>query len=39
VTHPGLGPVPKTELAEILAEKYSAKDPKSVFLFGFKTQV
>ena len=39
VTHPGRGPVPKTELAEVLSQNYNVKDPKTVFLYGFRTHV
>jgi len=38
VTHPGRGTVSKTELAEMLCDVYNVKDPKTVFLFGFRTQ-
>lgn len=38
MTHPGRGTVSKTELAEMLCDVYNVKDPKTVFLFGFRTQ-
>jgi len=37
VLHPGRANVPKSELREKLAKMFKAADPKTVMLFGFKT--
>eukprot|EP00164_Ancoracysta_twista_P000359 GFYU01000492.1.p1 GENE.GFYU01000492.1~~GFYU01000492.1.p1 ORF type:complete len:147 (+),score=50.39 GFYU01000492.1:40-441(+) len=36
-THPGRPNVSKAEMAEKLVQMFKVKDPKCVFLFGFKT--
>jgi len=38
VFHHGRPNVPKTELQTKLGKMYSVKDPKTVFLYGFRTQ-